>query len=214
MAFLGVPPEENLVLEISQSSLTRFKAREPDENIVTDYLAKICIYDDETEDFVDVGVLDYFVIDTALAHDNRVWLGDALDAHSDTLADLFGTIYDEQTELKQVLMDAVGDDLLTGFGGILYLNRVELQPAYRGRDIGLQAIYTLLKNKALGCELALLQAAPIQDGKAAPVSDAERKKISTKLRRHYKRLNFVSIGRTGYMGASLNYHLPAFWMEP
>jgi hypothetical protein len=96
---------------------------------------------------------------------------------------------------------------------LLILNKLELFPAFRGEGHGLRILYHCIEQFAHGCAIAVLLCLPLQFGGLG--TDAERalwlsrmdmgsygtdqRQCTLRLKQHYRKLGFKSIGRTDYM---------------
>jgi hypothetical protein len=86
-----------------------------------------------------------------------------------------------------------------------------LHPRWRGLKLGLLAVRKLVDLVGGGCGLAVCNIAPLRRDAHAelkvpaswlPRHDAQQKPV-LKLRRYFKRMGFVRVGRTAYYALSL-----------
>jgi ribosomal protein S18 acetylase RimI-like enzyme len=94
-------------------------------------------------------------------------------------------------------------DDLDSVGDVLYLQSLEIDPDFRGRNIGLHLIHHTCKLFAGKCSLALMLPCPLN----FKGSEEEGKTARRKLIRYYRRLGFQKIKNTDYYGYDLAYNL-------
>jgi hypothetical protein len=85
------------------------------------------------------------------------------DGHSQDAFDCGRTVFDLRVNRFKPKIERIFGDL---FGlNVLFLNRIEIDPAFRGRNIGLIALLMMMKRWGKGYALAVLQPAPLRHPK-------------------------------------------------
>jgi GNAT superfamily N-acetyltransferase len=107
-----------------------------------------------------------------------------------------------------------GEDLVFS-NNMLIIDRVELLPAYRGKDLGLRCMETCLRHFRLGCRVAAIKPFPLQFESGAKESEdwnggvklssfqENQRDATERLRRHYGRIGFRRVRRTKLMVCDL-----------
>ncbi|QDT16541.1 hypothetical protein CA12_26470 [Alienimonas californiensis] len=88
----------------------------------------------------EVGSLTAFIVQTRRVIDERFSLFDVCDAHSDGLADMFAAVFDNKSEMPR---EELGIESL--WEGLMCLDAVTVDPAYRGRGVAVQAVKTTIE---------------------------------------------------------------------
>ena len=98
--------------------------------------------DDENADFaeVEVGRLTAFVTQTTRATNDGLSLIDIRDAHSSTLEGVYATLFDVKTDEPR---EELGIEPL--WEGLLYLDRIEVDPEYRERGGATKALEAAIR---------------------------------------------------------------------
>jgi GNAT superfamily N-acetyltransferase len=147
----------------------------------------------DTDHVTKIGTLRYLVIDLAAAEEEGIDPMDVLDSHDSDLAE-FVTLVNRRGFVPSVAK-MVGEYLQP----ILIIERIEIDEAYRGHDLGLTAISIACEVAGLGCCLAALVAFPSQwHGKSFKTSKAFVRDRA-RLARHYEKAGFRSLRRAGIM---------------
>jgi GNAT superfamily N-acetyltransferase len=98
---------------------------------------------------------------------------------------------------------------------LLYIKRIEIEPKYRGKGIGLAAIRRAIDVLRVNCELVALKPFPLQfEGKVTPTNRREAQAATTKLKRYYRRMGFKDLGGTGFMMLDLTLRLKDVLLNP
>jgi hypothetical protein len=132
----------------------------------------------------EVAPLVAFIVQTRRAIDDRFSLFDVCDARSDGLADMFAAALDVKSEMPK---EELGIEPL--WEGLLDLDAVMIDPAYRDRGVAVQAVKTTIETF---CHGGIVTARP----GSIPLTDAE-----------WKALDFVKIAGSEVIvrdGASLS----------
>jgi GNAT superfamily N-acetyltransferase len=92
---------------------------------------------------------------------------------------------------------------------VLYIDKLEIEPPYRGRGIGLLVLLRLMRRYEEKCGLVAIKPYPLQyTNTDIPESSKEFKKDRKKLVLYYSRLGFKKIPNTDYHAFSLEFRLP------
>jgi len=105
---------------------------------------------------------------------------------------------------------------------LLILDRIELLPQFRGQRHGLSILYRCIQQFSHGYPIVVLKCFPLQfeaGGKSDELDArlstmkmdmfcANQRKGTAKLKRHYRRLGFKSIGRSDFMFLNPAHHSP------
>jgi hypothetical protein len=106
------------------------------------------------------------------------------------------------------------------FGNILILDRLEILPSFRSRNLGLVVMRRLIERFGAGAILAAIKPFPLQFEHVPPGADKWRtrmrlsrlekgtRKATTKLRLHYEKLGFLAMKGTPFMFRLLDDPLP------
>ena len=144
---------------------------------------------------------------------------DVLDAYSDTYAYAEVLLGRSDDPFSHQLETLLGFEIWNP--NFLVLDRVELLPPYRGRDVGLLTILSLMERFAAGAGVVGMKPFPLQfepeprGSHTAWQKRLQLRKLSRdqrhsteKLQTHYARLGFVSLPRTPFMFRSESWRLP------
>lgn len=156
-----------------------------------------------------VGTIYAFYIDIAAATDNRVSLFQLFDSHSDAIFRFFPVLFNAKTEqFKDSIIKDFSDPL---FSNLLIIDRLEIKPKYRGKDIGLAGIYNTMQVFAKDCAYVALQAFPLHfeaakkdqkqwfmDSKKQNFP-SDQDEATKKLLSYYAKLGFKQIENTAFM---------------
>ena len=137
------------------------------------------------------------VISADLLLKRRKGLYRVCDDRSQALIDVARCIINDDGSLRAGMKQAIGDEhraRAAAVGGLLHLDEVHILQRYRGRDLGLELIFALLRY--LGCRWSLMvtTVAPWdhqdqQGERRKERSDAER----TRLYRYFARVGFIQL---------------------
>jgi hypothetical protein len=190
-------------------------AVEPHE-FVSAHTGTITCMDEETGAVTRVGKVTALRVNAGLALNAGEDLCEVCDAHSSELATLHTLLYAPgQYHFRLRLMarfEASQSDLLV-------LDYVVLHPRWRGLRLGLLAVRRLVDVVGAGCGLAVCHIAPVRHGAARHVgvpgawlprhdTPDERREAAVSLRRYFRRMGFVRLGRTKYYALPLNLVTP------
>lgn len=186
-----------------------FERSSPYDNILQCHTATIQAYNfegPEDTDYLPVGRLSFGILDVGQALNERESLYEVCDAHSSQYHSLHARLFATNGNLKTVVSNAIGGvscDL-----GVIYVEALFIEPEHRGAKLGLAALYALMRGFSRGCGLVVLNASPLQSGDGLPTT--ELIKAQAALRKHYAQIGFNRIGKSTFMGLSLDYRLPKF----
>ncbi len=177
------------------------------------------------ESNVTLGAFSVYLADLVGAMTEGVSAFDVFDTAQSTF-DLFQTLFDlEQYELlDSVKRLAFGEEYpLTE--GVLILDRLTILPAHRGHAVGLLAMKALVEQFRAAAGIVVLKAFPLQfEGGSSRNEDKDFREAdlelesftvssrtaTSKLKKHYSRIGFVSVPRTEYMVLDPSRKLPDY----
>ncbi len=169
---------------------------------VTHVRAEIQQYaDDEYDELVETGNVSLIIVRLGDAYE-RTGVKDAFD-ESATLFSFYHHVWDDEDDWFVGNLDLSPQGL-----EILIVDRIYLEPAYRGNGLGKYALQRILDYFATRCELALLKSFPLQfesnytEGRSSfDLVDFKRSEpVSAKaLVAFYEKCGFQKLGEDGYM---------------
>jgi GNAT superfamily N-acetyltransferase len=101
------------------------------------------------------------------------------------------------------------------FNDILLIKRMEIEPSFRGKKIGLAVLYQAIKDWSSGCSLVLIKPFPLQFEVSNLKKEMERdlgaeKAATKKLKNYYQTLGFESIPKTPFLAMCPVQRYPTF----
>jgi hypothetical protein len=139
-------------------------------------------------------------------------LGDALERkfpffdimdQSQELCDYYWPLFDPETGTLREQLE------LETFGDVLIVHSVEINPEWRGINLGLLTMLQTIKTFGGGCALAAIKPFPLQfSTKVNRKNQREFTQSQNKLRAYWQKLGFRRIKRTEYYYLDLAYRLP------
>jgi len=196
---------------------------EPDDP--GDYIYPICgritEMDDDESDIL-VGKFRLYYVDIASAiNTGFIDVFDIFDAHSNSTADYYDSLFDPETagfseNLQQLFNYEIFEQ------SVLIIDRLELLPGYRGKNLGLIIMRRLIQRFSAGAGVVAIKPFPLQFEQSIPAEnksgwqaemqlstfrETERDSIR-KLRSHYGKLGFVEMKGTPHMFLSTTRQLP------
>jgi GNAT superfamily N-acetyltransferase len=108
----------------------------------------------------------------------------------------------------------------SSWGSVLIIDRLEVLPEYRGRNVGLLAMRRLIERFCAGAPIVAIKPFPLQhEGGGGDVDewksrlkladlDQNERRATTKLRRHYAKLGFKAMKGTPFMFLSTDWPMP------
>jgi GNAT superfamily N-acetyltransferase len=180
----------------------------------------VSIWNDDDEEET-IGIFKIKVVDLQDAERDHVSAFDVMDAHSTTIR-YFESLFNLNSD---TLKDSLIDLLDQRFGwfvnfppNLLILDRLVIDPAYRGHGVGLNALDAIIRRYGLGIDLVAMNPFPLQfesvgkkdiysnemedlDAKwSATVARKGTLKANTKkLQAYYARLGFILAPKSDYM---------------
>lgn len=196
---------------------------EPDDpgNYIYPICGRLTEMDDDESDIL-VGKFRLYYVDIASTINNGfIDVFDIFDAHSDSTADYYDSLFDPDTrDFSENLRQLFNDDI---FGlNLLIIDRLELLPEYRGKNLGLTIMRRLIQRFAAGAGVVAIKPFPLQFEQSIPAEDksgwhaemqlssfreTERDSIR-KLQNHYSKLGFIEMESTPHMILSTARRLP------
>jgi GNAT superfamily N-acetyltransferase len=190
-----------------------------------DYIYSICgriaKIDDDDNDIL-AGKFRLYYVDIASAIDTGYMdVFDIFDAHSDSTTDYYDSLFDPDTvgfseNLQQLFNYEIFEP------SVLIIDRLELLPGYRGKNLGLTIMRRLIQRFSAGAGVVAIKPFPLQFEQSIPAEnksgwhaemqlstfrETERDSIR-KLRSHYSKLGFVEMKGTPHMFLSTTRRLP------
>jgi GNAT superfamily N-acetyltransferase len=190
-----------------------------------DYIYPICgritEMDDDESDIL-VGKFRLYYVDIASAiNTGFIDVFDIFDAHSNSTADYYDSLFDPDTagfseNLQQLFNYEIFEQ------SVLIIDRLELLPGYRGKNLGLIIMRRLIQRFSAGAGVVAIKPFPLQFEQSIPAEnksgwhaemqlstfrETERDSIR-KLRSHYGKLGFVEMKGTPHMFLSTTRRLP------
>lgn len=199
------------------------------ESLVYEYEGEIFANDDDEQ--ICIGKCRAMYVDVARAISEGVDLYELCDAHSGELEEYYSYIFDgeDSLEYEDVNPSSIfSEDLNDLFNGnivaynLLILDRVELIPEYRGKNIGLNVVRYMMARFQQGVGVIALNAFPMQFAKGL-LNDEEaqwrkklqldalsknKKKAQKKLVNLYRILGFRPLPQSPYMVFNVGDGLP------
>jgi hypothetical protein len=174
----------------------------------------LCIWQqswsDELQDIESrqVGKGEGFVLHIGNAMDTGMDMAEACDAHGAEADEYYSAVLDPEMEWREAVTKQFGGGLIET--DVLAFTKLVIEPAYRGKHLGLLALLRTMQIFNAGCGLTLIKPWPLQytskefeelekHGKTSQGwTDRQRKQEFTKLRRYWSRLGFERIGSTDF----------------
>jgi GNAT superfamily N-acetyltransferase len=158
---------------------------------------------------VKVGSIDAIRIYGGRAMNERWNLWDVCDAYEQTTADAYQVLFSERYEFAPVIQELFPDAMSPD---VLIIDLVRVDPAYRGRGLGLLAARRVMDVFEPDDGLVLVKPFPLQFNahqRSAVAKDTDlaaftcdEKTAFKKLRKHWERLGFRRIPKTEYYALS------------
>lgn len=165
---------------------------------VTEYHGEVLSGDDLAEP---VGTMTLYVADLPMAQWENHSPIDVLDSVDSNVAHFVSLI----STRSGLFVPSVAHVADTDLSAVLILGRLEIEPAFRGKGLGLEAIEIACKRFSLGCSIAVLTAFPTQwEGRVAE-GPSQFKRDRAKLMQYYGRAGFEPILVNGLMVRRLDY---------
>ena len=174
------------------------------------------IFDEDLEEFsIPVGRVSAYKVEIALAAQAKEPILFVFDSVNDELSDYFSNLFDEDdfsSEIQSMLEPASGRDLLI-------IDRVEIDPEFRGKNLGLIAAMKTIETFSGGCAYVTLRPCPLQFGlyrndakklKTLKYDEFEKteSRARKRLQKYWGQLGFKQIRDTDVFILSTAYNLP------
>jgi hypothetical protein len=172
---------------------------------------------DESDKVTDAGRFHLYYLDVGAALNAGGSIFDLFDSRSSTV-DYFEAIFDPRTldisDKLQKLLDG------SGWGNVLILNRLELLPGFRQKNLGLLVMRRLIERFGAGAYVVAIKPFPLQCESARDDEDDWGSKLqlahlsknleraTKKLRDHYSKLGFKAMRGTPFMFLLADTPLP------
>ncbi len=132
--------------------------------------------DAEGDETVSIGEMRGYRIHVTYAREEGYCLYDVFDAHSGDSELYYHALFNKDSDdyRKELFDDPPLDE------DILFIDDLIIFPAYRGKQLGLQAIMNVIKTLGSGCGVILSQTLPLQHHSSKDIEEF-REKIGTSL---------------------------------
>jgi GNAT superfamily N-acetyltransferase len=161
-----------------------------------------------------VGEMTAHLIQAGRAVNDGVSLAEVCDCHSQELSDVFGAIYDVDS-------DGLKDSVSDGCSGldVLVLSRVLVLPEHRGRRLGQLAMLRAIEDYGTGAGAAVCKPFPIQSEPQRQVAEdmyklddfgKDHERGMLRLRRYWGELGFAQVEHSEWYALDLTYRRPGF----
>lgn len=128
---------------------------------------------------------------------------DVCDSHSAELLDYYETFLDEEEGFLEDL------NLEMPYGDLLIIHKIEVNPQFRGHQLGLLALLRTIKTFGEGCAMVAIKPFPLQfENKVTDKNQSKFEAAQKKLRRYWAKLGFVRFEETDQYYLDLAYQLP------
>ena len=190
-----------------------------------DYIYPICgqiAKMDNDESDIAVGKFRMYYVDIASAiNTGYINVFDIFDAHSDSTAEYYDSLFDPDTEGFSKNLQRLFDYEIFE-QNVLIIDRLELLPGYRGKNLGLIIMRRLIQRFSAGAGVVAIKPFPLQFEQSTPdenksgwnaemqlssFRETERDSVR-KLQSHYGKLGFVEMKGTPHMFLSTTQRLP------
>jgi GNAT superfamily N-acetyltransferase len=159
----------------------------------------------EADQKIGTGTLHVIQAENALECD--VTLHDLVDAHSDTTTQCGSVVYDlsrGNQDFRPVIYRLFEIDPILD---ILLLAALEIEPAFRGRGIGLIVLSKMIQRWGKDCSLTVMKPYPLQFSQKEAEETKEFKRALGKLVKYYSRLGFKKIPNGSWTRGPAHYGL-------
>lgn len=188
---------EDISLNINH--YVNLESDEPD-NVIQEVSADIILGDQK------VGFIEGSYIDISLLHTDyqNGSIFDVFDAHSQTLANVYPYIMDDNYGVREGLTEGFSDN-------VLYIDRFVIEnEALRNRGIGSRALAYFIRVAGRDAGIVVAQPVPIdKDNKSSytETDSPDKKERLRRLMKFYKRLGFKKIAKSPYVYLDTAYNI-------
>lgn len=164
-----------------------------------------------------VGDVTGYIIQADRLIDANESLYEACDSMDQTVANYFAVFYNRHTgHFKKSIVKRFDCDLGRS---LLIIDRMEIDPRHRGRDVGLAVVRRAIDLFSPGCGLVALQPFPMQFGARSDDGAWKDRMVTERfgqdkessfqmLRQYWSRLGFRRFGKTEYYALNPNWRQP------
>jgi hypothetical protein len=174
---------------------------------------------DEKVPPMEAGKIKYSILRVSQAVNHNRCLFSCFDSVDDCVLKCWNALYcPEGYDFKPSVEKLLGD---TAFcSDLLYIGGLDVHPPFRGKQLGLNMVRTVVQEYQSSCALAALVAVPQQDKHGKLIQELtsaeseiycttpEWKKAVSELGKYYARLGFKRIPRSDVYALNLDYELP------
>ncbi len=191
------------------------------ENYITEITGRILDEDEWDENHIERGVIKATHVDLANAYNDKKSIEDIFDDHSAELSDVYGEFFLESGKGYQHLDKCDNGSFFwedsSKHENILFIDEVVIDANFKGKKIGLAAIYRLIQKFAGSCKIVVLKVFPLQFKKDFTHElnlklneyQKNKKAATEKLKNHYKKIGFFEIPDSDYMYLPCEYKTPS-----
>jgi len=217
---LTVPDKKKSLVEKQSMSRSRvftfhcaFETNMPEdceeEFYLSEYSGKLFVNLEDEEDDTEylAGEARLFVVHAEAAEREGYSLFEVLDLRAESAAymPLIGT---EAGNFSAPVCRILGEEMVFS-RNMLILDRLTIEPKFRGQALGLRYIRAALQRFSIGCRIAAIKPFPLQfEGKVTDSNKAEFRAATTKLKKYYGREGFRPIKGTDLMILDLEERFP------
>jgi hypothetical protein len=186
---------KSIVFHISSR---HYLLRKEAKQLVTNIYIEICRHDESQDEDFQIGeALAFFVrSDLSLAYGS---LFQVMDAHGQTLSDLYSALFREKNEHINRLnqYDVFGTN-------ILFIDYLCLYPGYRGYGLGRPILMGIIEETSCGADVAIIEPVPMRfededknvQLQLPSLSDEEHERVRKKLCDYWRPLGFAPVEGT------------------
>ena len=166
----------------------------------------ILVYDENKDKDIKIGNFDATFVKMSHLCDSSEHPLDVID-QTQNIFDVADAVLDADNDydFKESVSELFDNDLVSG--DFVIIESVELDPEWRGSNIGLAVIRDFIKNHIDIGTLVVVEPAPLTKDVKNETHAQVNKRVA-KLNKHWKKLKFLPIGKTGFYGFSTSHILP------
>lgn len=194
-------------------TLERASLEDDLENTVTTIEGEILHDEEETE----AGNIKATYIDILTASETGEPLPYVFDHVDEQLHNYHLALRDKKNPLHNYLLKNKDWFIEEAYDNLFFINYVLVNALYRGKKLGLAAIYRTIQKFAHGCRFTMLEAVPLQLITKEPLKrttmglnflEQDKEKATNSLKAYYKKLGFEIVPRSNYMILDLELKHP------
>jgi GNAT superfamily N-acetyltransferase len=145
-----------------------------------------------------VGKIQIYIIERSRSEDDGEPIFDVMDSLTSDSFDCFETLFDQKTNDYQEKVKKLQDENRIFMPDMMLINRVEIDPEYRGKGIAKEAVLRVIKKLGTSCDLITCKPFPIQYSRTAKDHPVAFRAARTKVREFWKKVGFVRVPATDY----------------